>query len=224
MPRSSRATDDNPPLDDARLQLVFRRAAVAVILFDPIAAEALLDLPDAEVGRRFKICLARTMGRATALNLDLRAIREEEKKQLGASERGPKRRRSGRYSLVVEGKLLRAPIVSEALGITEQRLAKDVEASRIFTVKVGGDEYYPAFFLAPELDRKSLAKVVRQLGDFDGWKKWSFCTKPKESLGGITPLQVLMHGEVKRVLRAAEIFVAQWARRVNGNESRARKS
>jgi hypothetical protein len=207
MPRSARATKDNPPLDDARVQHLLRRAAVAAVLFDPIGADALLDLPAAEVGRLFKICLARVIGRATVLNLDLRALREEEETLSVHSKRGSKRRRSARHSLVAEGKLLRAAIVCQALGITERRLAKDVVSRRFFVVEIGGDCYYPAFFLVNELDRRQLAKVVRRLDGLTGWAKWRFFTKPKASLAKLTPLQTLLHGEVNQVLQTADAFV-----------------
>jgi len=220
MPRPARATKDNPPLDDTRVQHMLRSAAVAVILFDPIAAEALLDLPDVEVGRRFKICLARVMGTATVLNLDLASIREED----GRSNRGSEQRRSARDSLVAEGKLLRAAIVCQALGITEQRLAKDVESGRIFEVDIESRQYFPAFFLANELDRKQLRKVVRRLEGLTGWEKWEFFTTPRASLAKLTPLQVLLHGDVKQVLQTADAFVACSKKLAKGKESDTRTS
>jgi len=203
VPRSTRVGDDKPSLDDARVEHLLRRAAVAVVLSDPIGAEALLDFPDAEVGRRFKICLARTIGRAIVLNVDLRAIREEDEKLRGRARRNSKRRMSREAALLAEGKLLRAEIVCEALGISEKKLRKDVARSRIFSVDVEGAHYYPAFFLVNELNRKYLAKIVRRLGGLSGWRKWGFFTKENESLGGLTPLQALMRGEVKQVLQTA---------------------
>ncbi|QSN63479.1 MULTISPECIES: hypothetical protein [unclassified Caballeronia] len=209
MQRSARARKRNRALDDARLQLAFRRAAVAMILFDPIAAEALLDLPDAELGRRFKISLARTIGRATALNLDLRAIREEGEQLRGRAKRRSQRRMSREAALVAEGKLLRAEIVCQALSISEKRLRKDVARRRIFDVDVEGTQYYPAFFLANELNRKHLAKIVRRLGGLDGWSKWGFFTEPNGSLADFTPLQALTRGEVTQVLRIAAALVGR---------------
>ncbi|WP_147309969.1 hypothetical protein [Paraburkholderia sp. BL6669N2] len=187
------------------MQYLLRRAAVAAILFDPIGAKALLDLPDAEVGRRFKISLARLIGRATVLNVDLASIREED----GRSKRGSERRRPARDSLVAEGKLLRAAIVCAALGITERQLTSDLAAGRIFNVDINADEFYPAFFLASELDRRQLAKVVRRLDGLTGWAKWRFFTEPKASLANLTPLQALLHGEMKPVLQTADAFIAR---------------
>ncbi len=224
MPRSARATKYTPSLDDARMEYLFRRASVAAVLFDLRAAEALLELSDAEVGRLFKICLARMLGMATVLNLDLRSIREEDEQQRSRVRRRSERRMSPGSSLVAEGKLLRAEIVCEALGITEQRLSKDVAAGRIFSVEVEADQYYPAFFLARELDRKDLAKVLRRLDGFTGWEKWDFLTGPKESLGGLTPLQALMRGEVKQVLRTAAAVVEQSQKLEKGNVPGTQKS
>ncbi|WP_371881476.1 hypothetical protein [Caballeronia sp. S22] len=224
MQRSARARKRYRALDDARLQLAFRRAAVAMILFDPIAAEALLDLPDAELGRRFKICLARTIGRATALNLDLRAIREEGEQLRGRAMRRSQRRMSREAALVAEGKLLRAEIVCQALSISEKRLRKDVARRRIFNVDVRGTQYYPAFLLANDLNRKHLAKIVRRLGGLDGWSKWGFFTEPNGSLAGFTPLQALMRGEVKQVLRIAAAVVERSQKLQKGNVLSTRKA
>jgi hypothetical protein len=207
MRRSTRARADIRALDNARMEYLFRRAAVAAVLFDPIATEALLDLPDAEVGRRFKISLARVMGVATVMNLDLHALREQDEKQLSKPKCGTNRQVSPRDALVAEGKLLRGEIICEALGITERRLNKDVARGRIFSVDVKAEQYYPAFFLANELDPKELAKVVRRLDGLAGWSKWDFFTQPKESLGSLTPLQALLQGELKQVLRTAAAFV-----------------
>lgn len=209
MPRSTRTNDNNPKVDGARLCRTLRYAAVAAILFDFSSAQALLDLPDVEVGRLFKIRLAQVIGLSTALNLDPRSLREHDEAQRSETNRGPRRRTSTRDTLVTEGKLLRAPVICEALGISEQRLTKDVVAGRIFSVEIKTDRYYPAFFLANELDRRQLVKVVRRLGGFTGWAKWNFFTKPKASLANLTPLQVLLHGEAKLVLQTADALVAR---------------
>jgi hypothetical protein len=206
------------------MEYLFRRAAVAAVLFDPIGSEALLKLPDAEVGRLFKIHLARTMGVATVLNLDLRSLREQDEKQRSKRKRGAIRRMSSRNALVTEGKLLRAKIVCEALGITEQRLSKRVAKGCIFSVEIGGEQYYPAFFLATELDRKGRSKIARRLGGLTGWEKWSFFTEPKESLASLTPLQALLRGEVKKVLRTAKAVAKQSQKLEKGDASGARKS
>ncbi|WP_288830902.1 hypothetical protein [uncultured Paraburkholderia sp.] len=126
------------------------------------------------------------------MNLDLRAIREEGEKLRDRVKRGSERRMSPRHALVAEGKLLRAEIVCEALGITQQRLDKAVASGRIFSVEVHRVEYFPAFFVATELDRKHLSKVVRRLDGLTGWAKWKFFTSQNALLDNLTPLQMLV--------------------------------
>ena len=70
------------------------------------------------------------------------------------------------------------------------------------------DQYYPIFALSSQVHRGNFAKVVRGLGDSSGWSKWKFFTTPSESLGGLTPLKLLMREEVGRALAAAEEFRA----------------
>ncbi|MEN8506296.1 MULTISPECIES: hypothetical protein [Paraburkholderia] len=224
MQRSTRKKRDTPTRDYARMEHLFRRAAVAAVLFDPIAAEALLELPDAEVGRLFKIHLARVMGVATVLNLDLRPLREQDRRQLDKPKRRTNRGMSPQRALIAEGKLVRPEIVREALAITEKTLSKRVASGRIFSVEVQGEQHYPAFFLANELDRKDLSKVARRLNGLTGWSKWGFFTEPKELLGGVTPLQALLRGDVEQVLRTAKAVEKQSRELENGNAPGIRKS
>ncbi|WP_429437365.1 hypothetical protein [Paraburkholderia youngii] len=181
-------------------------AAVAAILFDPAGARALLEIPDAELGRLFKIRLMRIAGLSTALNLEVSSIPSRMQSASNGGKRGSKRGKSARYALIAKGKLLRPPDFLSASGLSEQRLVKDLAAHRLFSVEIGRDAYYPAFFLVDELDRKTLAKVSRRLGNVAGWRKWKFFTTPKTKLGNSTPLQALMRGDAKQVLRSAAAF------------------
>lgn len=203
---------DNPSLQDADVRRVIRSAVVATILSDPTGAEALLYLSDAELGRLLKTRLMEVIGVAAVLDLDLSLIREEDEK---VSSRTTRRALEfggladcsaanlERYSLVLQGKLLPAEDFCKVLGITKQRLTKDVASGRIFSVEFEAEPYYPAFFLSNLFDRKDFAKVVRRLGESTGWRKWKFFTTPTESLGGLTPLRLLMREEVERALTAA---------------------
>jgi len=181
-------------------------AAVAAVLFDPTAAAALLEIPDAELGRLFKIRLMRIAGLSTALNLEVSSTSGRMKSTSNRGRRGSKRSESARYALIAEGKLLHLTDFLAASGISEHRLAKDLAARRLFSVEIGRNAYYPAFFLVDEFDRKTLAKVSRQLGNVAGWRKWKFFTTPKTKLGNSTPLQALMRGDAKHVLRSAAAF------------------
>ncbi|PRF46399.1 hypothetical protein C6Q04_22500 [Burkholderia multivorans] len=203
---------------DEGLELVLRAAAAAAIVSNPIGAQALLDIPDAEVGRLFKARLMKAIGVASALNLDLCSVLANDETQRGrigrrASEPLELTDCSAdnleRYSLVLQGKLLRSSDFCQALGITEKRLRKDVASGRIFSVEFEAEPYYPAFLLSNLFDLKKFAMVVRGLGESTGWSKWKFFTTPAESLGGLTPLWALARKELKRVLKAAEDFAAQ---------------
>lgn len=208
MPRSSSEAKDDTKSEDARLHEAFRIAAVTIILFDPFAAKVLLNLPDEELGRRFKVSLMRVTGLSTVLDLDLRPIQSQRgRRQSARTNVASSHRTLARQTLVAEGKLVRAVYVCNAYGISEKRLKQDVALGRIFTVVIGRHEYLPTFFLAKILDPTNLAKVVRKLAGLTGWRMWDFFTTPKTEIENLTPLQALAKGEVKQVLRTATAFV-----------------
>lgn len=93
--------------------------------------------------------------------------------------------------------------ITGALGITRQALSKAVQANRLFSMDVGGERYYPAFFADPKLERRKVERVSKTLGDLSGWEKWVFFTTPKLPLGRKTPLDALREGRYKDVMRAA---------------------
>jgi len=197
----SDGSQDSPHHDDRALRII-DMAAVAAVLFDPAGARALLEISDAELGRLFKIRLMRIAGLSTALNLDVSSTPG----QIQSASNEGKRGKSARYDLIAKGRLLHLTDFLTASDISEHRLAKDLAARRLFSVEIGRDAYYPAFFLVDELDRKALAKVSRRLGNLAGWRKWKFFTTPKMTLGNSTPLQALMRGDAKQVLRSAAAF------------------
>jgi hypothetical protein len=205
MPRRQNNSTSEPSSPDAHVLELLRSAAVAVTLFDPVGARALLEIPDAELGRRFKRALVRVAGLATVLNIEQRSIREE-----GAQRREDLRSNQGEPTparLVANAKLLHKSHFCAAIGFTPQRVSKEVAAQRIFSVDIDDEPYIPAFFLVEQISRKDLAKVVRKLGDLTGWDKWGFFTMPNGALADLTPLQALFYGDRKRVLRAAAEFI-----------------
>jgi len=202
---ASDGSQDSPRHDDRALRLI-HMAAVAAILFDPAGARTILEIPDAELGRLFKIRLMRIAGLSTALNMEVSSTPGGMRSASNRGERGSKRGKSARYALIAKGKLLHLTNFLAASGISEHMLVKDLAARRLFSVEIGRDAYYPAFFLVDELDRKTLAKVLRRLGNVAGWRKWKFFTTPKTKLGNSTPLQALMRGDAKQVLQSAAAF------------------
>lgn len=201
----SDGSQDSPHHDDRALRII-DMVAVAAVLYDPAGARALLEISDAELGRLFKIRLMRIAGLSTALNLDVSSTPSRMQSASNEGKRGSKRGKSARYDLIAKGRLLHLTDFLTASDISEHRLAKDLAARRLFSVEIGRDAYYPAFFLVDELDRKALAKVSRRLGNVAGWRKWKFFTTPKMTLGNSTPLQALMRGDAKQVLRSAAAF------------------
>jgi len=190
-----------PSTADARVSEILRSAAVAVTLFDPVGARALLEIPDAELGRLFKRALVRVAGLATVLNIEQHSIREES--ALRRRELGSNQGESTPARLVANAKLLHKSHFCAAIGFTPQRVSKEVAAHRIFSVDIDDEPYFPAFFLVKQIRRKDLAKVVRTLGDLTGWDKWHFLTTPNSGLDDLTPLQALLYDDRKQVLRAA---------------------
>ncbi len=76
----------------------------------------------------------------------------------------------------------------------------------LFGVLVGGRMYYPSFFADPRFDKAQVAVLCRLLGDLPAGSKWQFFSTRKGSLGGRTPLQAMLDGELAMVKRAAEGF------------------
>lgn len=94
----------------------------------------------------------------------------------------------------------------QALGLTRQSLVKAIAENRMFYLKHGRRNYYPAFYVDGQVPRLVLEDVTQALGDLGGPQKWQFFTRPKGSLSGKTPLEALRDGLVERVLIAARGF------------------
>ena len=111
-----------------------------------------------------------------------------------------------REHLVAHKEVLPSAELIAALHVTRQALSKAVLANRVFSLDVGGVQYYPAFFADSSLDKRKLERVCKTLGDLPGWEKWRFFTAPKNSLGKRTPIEALKAGMYQEVQRAAAGF------------------
>lgn len=114
--------------------------------------------------------------------------------------------RAARESVVSMKQVLPSSELTSRLGITRQALNKAVHAHRIFSIEQSGVIYYPAFYADPHLDRAKLERVTKALGHLNGWDKWQFFTRPKASLGDLSPLAALRDGRFAQVLTAAAAF------------------
>ncbi|MET1475428.1 MULTISPECIES: hypothetical protein [Burkholderia] len=198
---------------DVETEEALRSAVGAATMLGPDRARALLSLSDEQLGHLFKVGIAQVIDLAGTITFGIAAAATRDRKPAGAKKRAagvvadPERQvQAERRMLVADGKLLPAAQTWAGLGMTRQALSKAVASGRIFTVDVGAAQYYPAFYLAGDIDRKTLGRVTQCLGDLPGWSKWQFFTTPKASLGNVTPLVALSRGKVDEVERAATAF------------------
>ncbi|MCA8242110.1 MULTISPECIES: hypothetical protein [Burkholderia] len=198
---------------DVEAEEALRSAVGAATMLGPDRARALLSLSDEQLGHLFKAGIAQVIDLAGTITFGIAAAATRDRKPTGGKKRAagvaadPERQvQAERRMLVADGKLLPAAQTWAGLGMTRQALSKAVASGRIFTVDVGAAQYYPAFYLTGDIDRKTLGRVTQCLGGLPGWSKWQFFTTPKASLGNVTPLVALSRGKVDEVERAATAF------------------
>mgnify|MGYP001099486429 CR=1 FL=1 len=198
---------------DVETEEALRSAVGAATMLGPDRARALLSLSDEQLGRLFKVGIAQVIDLAGTITFGIAAAATRDrpargkKRAAAVAAADPERQvQAERRMLVADGKLLPAAQTWAGLGMTRQALSKAVASGRIFTVDVGAAQYYPAFYLAGDIDRKTLGRVTQCLGGLPGWSKWQFFTTPKASLGNVTPLVALSRGKVGEVERAATAF------------------
>ncbi|VWC68302.1 hypothetical protein BLA9940_03855 [Burkholderia aenigmatica] len=220
MGRHVQALEGADVILDVDTEVALRCAVGAATMLGPDKARALLELSDAQLGHLFKVGIAQVIDLAGVVTFGIAAAATRDRNAPGRAKPNPKPAAyegavlseverialSERQALVAAGRLLPAAELWAGLGITRQALNKALVSGRIFTVDVGAAQYYPAFYLAGDIDRKTLGKVTQQLGSLPGWSKWQFFTTPKASLGNVTPLKALSQGQVERVERAAAAF------------------
>ncbi|RQV65564.1 hypothetical protein DF024_12130 [Burkholderia cenocepacia] len=198
---------------DVETEEALRSAVGAATMLGPDRARALLSLSDEQLGHLFKVGIAQVIDLAGTITFGIAAAATRDrpargkKRAAAVAAADPERQvQAERRMLVADGKLLPAAQTWAGLGMTRQALSKAVASGRIFTVDVGAAQYYPAFYLAGDIDRKTLGRVTQCLGGLPGWSKWQFFTTPKASLGNVTPLVALSRGKVDEVERAATAF------------------
>lgn len=107
---------------DIEAQEALRSAVGAAAMLGPERVQALLDLPDAQLGRLFKLGVAQLVGLAAMVTFDCRPSSTRDRKQISHAKKGSKPvasadldvpefgfRAAERQALVVERKLLPAP-------------------------------------------------------------------------------------------------------------------
>ncbi|MBZ5790129.1 hypothetical protein K8353_08405 [Burkholderia contaminans] len=220
MIRRAHALESAAAILDVETEEALRSAVGAATMLGPERARALLRLSDEQLGHLFKVGIAQIVDLAGTITFGIAAAATRDRQPSGRTKQHPKpapradaaaadferRALAERRTLVAEGALLPAAALWSGLGMTRQALSKAVVSGRIFTVDVGAVQYYPAFYLTGDIDRKTLGKVTQRLGGLPGGSKWQFFTAPKASLGNVTPLKALSQGRLEDVERAAAAF------------------
>ena len=105
--------------------------------------------------------------------------------------------------------LLPSKEFQDALKVSRQSVSDAVKTGRMFAlVGPSGENYYPAFYADPDLDRRAVEKVSKVLGTLPGASKYFFFTSKSVFLGAQTPVDALKSGRLADVLVAAAGFAA----------------
>jgi hypothetical protein len=108
--------------------------------------------------------------------------------------------------MVTNGALVYSAAFVERLKVTRQALSKALKSHRVFYLEVGGQRFYPDFYLDTRLERRQVELVSQSLGELPGASKLQFFVTKKASLEGQTPLEALARGQFSRVRTAAQGF------------------
>ena len=205
----------------ARFETVIGSAAGAIMRADDVAL--MLEAPDEEVGRLLKEEVRRLRSElklvpAGGKDIVLGGVREVEL-ELPPEEHYPDddvsdadvraEAQVNRRALVEAGELLTSADLQAALSMSRQAVSFATREKRFFKVDVDGQEYYPAFFTRPEINRRLLETVSKELGALPGWMKWNFFTAPRETLGNVSALEALARGKEDLVRTVARRFHAE---------------
>jgi hypothetical protein len=109
-------------------------------------------------------------------------------------------------SRIANRELISSGELQRALDVKRQAISGAVKAKRLFAI-VGpsGENYYPAYYADPTLDRRKLEQVSKLLGSLPAQAKHHFFTS-KSTLLQETPLEALRKGREADVLIAAGGF------------------
>jgi hypothetical protein len=103
--------------------------------------------------------------------------------------------------------LINSGALQRALNVQRQAISGAMKAGRLFAfVGPSGENFYPAFYADPALDRRAIERVSKTLGTLPAASKYYFFTE-NSTLLGETPLEALRKGRLAEVLIAATGFV-----------------
>lgn len=108
-----------------------------------------------------------------------------------------------------KGELVGSGVLQQELGVQRQAISAAMKTGRLFAfVGPSGDNYYPAFYIDPSLDRRAVEQVSKALGALPAASKYYFFTEQFTSLQD-TPLGALRKGRLAEVLAAAASVVGR---------------
>lgn len=112
-----------------------------------------------------------------------------------------------RKDLIRLGELVSADSFCELLGIDRARLSQLVANEAVMEFDFDGQYFYPKFYANfSDTVREDIERISIHLGSLSASQKWMFFTRPKGSLGAITPVEALANGQYEAVLIAARGF------------------
>ncbi|WP_332848255.1 hypothetical protein [Massilia sp. S19_KUP03_FR1] len=110
---------------------------------------------------------------------------------------------------IERGELIGSGALQRALGVQRQAISAAMKAGRLFAfVGPSGENYYPAFYVDPALDRRAIEQVSKALGALPAASKYYFFTEQFTALQD-TPLGALRNGRLAAVLAAAASVVGR---------------
>ena len=108
---------------------------------------------------------------------------------------------------VEDGTLMASAEFAQAWGISRQALDQAVERGELFSMKLGNKRFYPRDLL--RLDRPTVARVCKSLGDASAVEKLIFWLRKHGGLGGASAVDAAVGGKVDRVAQLAEAWAEE---------------
>lgn len=107
---------------------------------------------------------------------------------------------------IANNELISSGALQRALGVRRQAISAAVKAKRLFAmVGPSGENYYPAYYADPTLDRRILEQVSKTLASLPASSKHHFFTSKSTNLRE-SPIDALRKGREAEVLAAAAGF------------------
>lgn len=108
---------------------------------------------------------------------------------------------------IEDGTLMASAEFAQAWGISRQALDQAVERGELFSMKLGNKRFYPHELL--RLDRPTVARVCKALGDASAAEKLVFWLRRHGGLGGVSAVDAAAGGKVDRVAQVAQAWAEE---------------